>query len=142
FLKAELGTADRAKTLAVFQQRTQSKTLAARLIGSSLGTNTKAIFVDRGANDGVKKGMAVITPDGIVGKVVAAFPAAAQVMLVTDPSFAAGVISAKNRVPGTLHGDGKNTVKIDYMPTEAKIDGGDWFYTSGDDRVFPRGLPV
>jgi rod shape-determining protein MreC len=142
FLKSELGTADRAKTLAAFQQRSPSRMLAARLIGSGLGTNTKTIFVDRGAKDGVKKGMAVITPDGIVGKVVAAFPAASQVMLVTDPSFAAGVISGKARQPGTLRGNGTPSPIVDYVPTEAKIERGDWFYTSGDDRVFPRGLPV
>ena len=142
FLKSELGTADRAKTMALFQTRKPSKMLAARLIGSGLGANTKTIFVDRGSGDGVKKGMAVITPDGIVGKVVAAFAGAAQVMLVTDPAFAAGVISGKNRLPGTLRGNGSPSAMIDYLPTEARIERGDWFYTSGDDRVFPRGLPV
>ena len=142
FLKSELGTADKATTLAAFQKRSQSKTLAARLIGPGLGANTRTIFVDRGSRDGVKRNMAVITPDGIVGKVVAAFPAAAQVMLVTDPSFAAGVVSAKNRLPGTLRGDGSGLARVDFMPTEAKVERAEWFYTSGDDRVFPRGLPV
>jgi rod shape-determining protein MreC len=142
YLKSELGTADRGKALSAFQQRSQSKVLAARLIGSNLGTNTKTIFIDRGSGDGVKKGMAVITPDGIVGKVIAAFPAAAQVMLITDPAFAAGVISGKNRLTGTLRGDGSSMVRVDYLPTEAKVTRDEWFYTSGDDRVFPRGLPV
>jgi len=142
FLKSELGTAEHAKALTAFQQRTPSRMLAARLIGSGLGTNTKTIFIDRGSNDGVKKNMAVITPDGIVGKIVAAFPAASQVMMVTDPAFAAGVISGKNRLPGTLRGDGSTAVRVDYLPTEARLNPGDWFYTSGDDRVFPRGLPV
>jgi rod shape-determining protein MreC len=142
YLKTELGTAERGKALGAFQQHSQSKTIAARLIGSGLGTNTKTIFVDRGSSDGVKKGMAVITPEGIVGKVVAAFPAAAEVMLITDPAFAAGVISNKNHLPGTLRGDGSQNLRVDYLPTEAKLTRGEWFYTSGDDRVFPRGLPV
>ena len=50
--------------------------------------------------------MAVITPDGIVGKVVDAYPTASLVLLITDPTFAAGVISQKNRVHGTLKGQG------------------------------------
>ena len=50
--------------------------------------------------------MAVVTPDGIVGKVVAAYPTASLVLLITDPNFAAGVISQKNRVHGTLEGPG------------------------------------
>jgi rod shape-determining protein MreC len=142
YLKAELGTADRAKALAVFQERSPSKMLAARSIGSGIGANSRTIFIDRGARAGIKRGMAVITPNGIVGKVVAAFPTAAQVMLVTDPSFATGVVSGRHHLPGTLRGDGSPLVHVDYLPTEAKVEEGEWFYTSGDDRVFPRGLPV
>ena len=55
------------------------------------------VFVDRGSGSGVEKGMAVVTPDGIVGKVIAAYPTASEVMLITDPDFAAGVVSQKNR---------------------------------------------
>jgi rod shape-determining protein MreC len=86
--------------------------------------------------------MAVVTPDGIVGKVLAAYPTASQVLLVTDPVFAAGVISQKNRVQGTLKGQGHGTVLIDYIQNEQPVEVGEWFYTSGDDRVFPKGLPV
>jgi rod shape-determining protein MreC len=86
--------------------------------------------------------MAVITPDGIVGKVVDVYPIASFVMLITDPTFAAGVISQKNRVHGTLKGQGHSTVMIDYVQNEEKLDEGEWFYTSGDDRIFPKGLPV
>jgi rod shape-determining protein MreC len=63
-------------------------------------------------------------------------------MLITDPAFAAGVVSGKARLPGTLRGDGSSVVRVDYLPTEAKVVRDEWFYTSGDDRVFPRGLPV
>ena len=86
--------------------------------------------------------MAVVTPDGIVGKVIAAYPTASEVLLITDPAFAAGVISQKNRVHGTLKGQGYSAVKVDYVPIEEKVEPGEWFYTSGDDRIFPKGLPV
>ena len=55
---------------------------------------------------GVETGMAVVTPDGIVGKVIAAYPTASEVMLVTDPEFAAGVVSQKNHVRGHAQGTG------------------------------------
>src|SRR4051812_4813640 len=100
FLKTELETADRAQALMAFQARTPSRTLPARIIGTGTGMNARVVFVDRGSGDGVMRGMAVITPDGIVGRVVAAYPTASQVLLVTDPTFAAGVISDKNRVHG------------------------------------------
>jgi rod shape-determining protein MreC len=142
FLKSELGTAERAQALVAFQRRTPSRMIAARLIGAGMGDTARTIFVDRGTSSGVKRGMAVITPDGIVGRVLAAFPASSQVMLVTDSSFAAGAVSEKFRLNGTLRGDGTAFAKVDYLPNEAKVVVGEWFYTSGDDRVFPRGLPV
>ena len=86
--------------------------------------------------------MAVVTPDGIVGKVVDAYPTASLVMLITDPTFAAGVISQKNRVHGTLKGQGHAECLVDYVQNEEKVDVGEWFYTSGDDRIFPKGFPV
>jgi rod shape-determining protein MreC len=61
---------------------------------------------------------------------------------VTDPEFAAGVISQKNQVRGTLKGQGTPTCKVDYVAVEEKVEPGEWFYTSGDDRIFPRGFPV
>jgi rod shape-determining protein MreC len=141
-LKAELSMADRAKALVAFQAQTPSKTIAARVIATSAGANSKVVFVDRGSGSGVERGMAVVTPDGIVGKVIAAYPTASQVMLVTDPDFAAGVVSQKNRVTGTLKGQGYATCKVDYVPDEEKVDAGEWFYTSGEDRIFPKGFPV
>src|SRR5580704_5620768 len=142
YLKAELGTADRARALSVFQAQSPSKTVAARVIGNGTGANSKVVFIDRGSTSGVESGMAVVTPDGIVGKVVDAYPTASLVMLITDPTFAAGVISQKNRVRGTLKGQGHSDTLVDYVQNEEKVDGGEWFYTSGDDRIFPKGFPV
>jgi rod shape-determining protein MreC len=88
------------------------------------------------------RGMAVVTPDGIVGRVLASYPTASQVLLITDSTFAAGVISERNRVRGTLKGVGQNKCIVDYVQNEEKVDVGEVFYTSGDDRVFPKGLPV
>lgn len=142
FLRTELTTADRVRALAMFQQQTRSRTVAARIIGTATGTNSKAVFVDRGATDGVQRGQAVITPDGIVGKVTFVYPQASQVLLITDPAFAAGVISQKNRVPGTLKGLGRSQVLVDYVQNEVKVEEGEWFFTSGDDRVFAKGIPA
>jgi rod shape-determining protein MreC len=86
--------------------------------------------------------MAVVTPDGIVGKVIAAYPTASQVLLITDPDFAAGVVTQKSQVHGTLKGQGTPQCKVDYVAFEEKVEPGEWVYTSGDDRIFPRGFPV
>ena len=142
FLKTELATADRAKALGAFVSRTPSKMIAARVIGTGAGATSKLFLVDRGSMAGVMKGMAVVTPDGIVGKVLESYPTASQVLQITDPSFAAGVISQKHHVRGILKGMGYATCRVDGVPVEEKVDIGEWFYTSGDDRVFPKGLPA
>jgi rod shape-determining protein MreC len=142
FLRDELSTADRLKALSQFQAGTASKTLAARVIGTGAGSDSKLLFLDRGSLAGVKKGMGVVTPGGIVGRVVASYPTASQVLQVTDPDFAAGVVSQKHRVRGTLRGTGTQRCRVDYVQNEEKVEAGEWFYTSGADRTFPRGFPV
>ena len=142
FLKTELATADRVKALAAFESRTPSKMVGARVIATAAGGSNTAVFVDRGSAAGVQKGMAVVTPDGIVGKVLAAYPTASQVLLVTDSSFAAAVVSQKNHVRGVLKGLGHGTCRVDYVQNEEKVETGEWFYTSGDDRIFPKGMPA
>jgi rod shape-determining protein MreC len=141
FLKNELSTADRAKALEVLQAHVPSKTLAATVFMTGPGSSS-TVFVDRGTMAGVKRGMAVVTADGIVGKVIAVYPLESEVVLVTDPEFAAGVISQKNQARGTVKGLGTPLCKVDYVPIDEKVDLGEWFYTSGDDRIFPRGFPA
>ncbi|HUB80011.1 MAG TPA: rod shape-determining protein MreC [Bryobacteraceae bacterium] len=142
FLTNQLNRADNAKALAIFQQRTPSKTIAASVFSTGIGSSRKVVYVDRGSASGVMREMAVITPDGIIGKVTAVYPTASEVLLITDPMFAAGVISGKTHARGTLKGTGNSECKVDFVAFEDKVDPGDWFYTSGDDRIFPRGMPV
>jgi rod shape-determining protein MreC len=142
FLKNELNRADRAKALEVFQQHTASKMVAATIFMVGAVSNSKVVYVDRGTLSGVQRGMGVVTPDGIVGKVIAAYPTASEVLLVTDADFAAGVISQKNQAHGTLKGQGTPMCKIDYVAFEDNIEPGEMLFTSGDDRIFPRGFPV
>jgi rod shape-determining protein MreC len=141
-LKSELAMADRAKALSLFEARTPSKMLAARIIGNLNGATNRVAFVDRGSNAGVQKGMAVVTADGIAGKVLESYPTASQILMVDDPGFAAGVISQKNHVRGILMGVGHGKCKVEFVQNEEKVEVGEVFYTSGDDRVFPKGMPA
>jgi len=139
-LRTELDTAERGKALSVFQEQSGMKTVAARIIGNSPGSNGHVVLIDRGTGSGIQPGMAVITPDGIVGKIVSSYPTASNLLLVTDPAFAAGVLSQKNRVHGTLKGTGNSNAIVDYVQNEQTVEIGEWFYTAGDDRIFPKGL--
>ena len=142
YLRAELSTADRAHSLAIFQAQSRSKTVAAHVIGNTTASSGKVVWVDRGSTSGIQRGMAVETPDGIVGKVISVYPTASFVMLITDPTFAAGVISEKNRVHGTLRGQNYSTVTVEHVQNEDKVEPGEIFLTSGDDLIFPKGIPA
>lgn len=141
FYRNQLATAEHAVALVQFEQQNPSKTIAARVIGNSTVVSAKAVFIDRGSTSGVESGMAVVTPDGIVGKIVAVYPLVSQVLLITDPTFKVGVESQKQHIHGVLScGTGKCTVE--QIQNEDKVDAGEWFYTSGEDRIFPKGFPV
>ncbi len=141
FYRNQLTTAEHARALVQFESQTPSKTVAARVIGNSTVASAKAVFIDRGSTSGVETGMAVVTPEGIVGKVVAVYPLVSQVLLVTDPTFKVGVESQKGHVHGVLNcGSGKCI--IEQIQNEDKVESDEWFYTSGEDRIFPKGFPV
>jgi rod shape-determining protein MreC len=142
YLRVQLATADNAKALAIFKPTSRSKTLAAHNLGRTTDTSAQVIMVDRGSLDGVQKGMAVITPEGIVGKVINVFPTASYVLLITDPSFAAFVVSQKHHIRGTLKGKGDSTVTVDHVENEETVEPGELFLASGDDLIFPRGTPA
>jgi rod shape-determining protein MreC len=141
-LAAELASAERAQALEQYRARIPSKTLPVRVIGAGAGPGTHTVFVDRGSSDGVQRGMAAITPEGIVGKVVAAYPMASLVQLITAQGAVASVISQKSRVRGALKGTGASLCAVDHVENKDPLEPGEWFFTSGNDRVFPRGLPV
>lgn len=141
YYRNQLATAEHAHALTLFQAQSPSKTVAARVIGNSTVVTAKAVFIDRGSTSGIDKGMAVVTPEGIVGKVAAVYPLVSQVLLVTDPTFKVGVESQKGHVHGVLNcGNGKCVVE--QIQNEEKVDPKEWFFTSGEDRIFPKGFPV
>ena len=141
YFRNQLSTAEHARALILFQAQSRSKTVAARVIGNSTVVTAKAVFIDRGSTSNIEKGMAVVTPEGIVGKVVAVYPLVSQVLLITDPTFKVGVESQQHHVHGVLDcGTGK--CEIQQIQNEEKVDVGEWFFTSGEDRIFPKGFPV
>jgi rod shape-determining protein MreC len=141
FYRNQLATAEHARALTLFQAKTPSRTVAARVIGDSTVSTAKAVFIDRGSTSNIEKGMAVVTPDGIVGKVAAVYPLVSQVLLVTDSTFKVGVESQKGHVHGTLN-CGIGHCVVEQIQNEEDVATGEWFFTSGEDRIFPKGFPV
>src|SRR5579863_490762 len=132
----------RLQALLHFQEKYIYKTLPAEVIGTS-GTDQSRVFtINKGNKDGVERDMAVITPDGIVGKVREVFPHTAQVLAVNDQSSGAGVILATTRIRGILRGNAAGQPQVEDVVRDQRIKAGESVLTAGGDEIFPRGMPV
>jgi rod shape-determining protein MreC len=116
--------------------------VGARVIGASPGTASVTIDIDRGQRDGIKRNMGVITPDGVVGKVVEAYANTAQVLLLTDKDSGVGALLADSRAQHPVGGTGEPLLVMKYVPNDDNVNDGERVVTSGMDRIFPRDLPV
>jgi rod shape-determining protein MreC len=132
----------RLQALLNFQQHYVSSTVAAQVIGTSGNDLSRVIYIDKGAKDGLKPDDAVITPDGIVGKLRDVFPHTSQVLLINDQTSGAGVLLASTRVRAILRGSTTGRIIINNLTPDSRIKPGEEVLTSGGDQVYPRGLPV
>ena len=132
----------RLQKLLEFKEQYVTSTVAAQVIGTSGSERSHVLYLDKGSEDGLKPEMAVITPDGVVGKIRDVFPHTSQLLLISDPSSGAGVILATTRIRGIVKGTAAGRVEIDNLTADSRIKVGEPVVTSGGDLVFPRGLPV
>jgi rod shape-determining protein MreC len=102
----------------------------------------KTIIINRGSEDGVGKGMAVVTPDGIVGQIVMTSYDYAKVMLMVDRSSGIDGLVQRNRTRGIVEGETDEICRFKYVVRKAEIEVGDIVVSSGLDGVFPKGLQV
>lgn len=121
--------------------------LSRRTIGADVVTRDpdnwfSQVIVDKGFEDHVRKGSAVVTNEGVVGQVVSTSPHASVVRLLTDPDQKVGVLIQRTNTPGVLSGRKKNPPSIDYVPVGTAVDVGDKVTCLGNGGVFPVGHPV
>jgi rod shape-determining protein MreC len=139
-LSEDAAQARRLQNLLAFKEQFISKTVAAQVIGTS-GTDL-SIYIDKGENAGLKRDMAVIPADGIVGKVLVVYPSVSQVLLVSDQSSGVGAILEKTRLQGVLRGTANGEVVLERVMSDEQVPVGETVLTSGGDRIFPKGLPI
>jgi rod shape-determining protein MreC len=132
----------RLQALLGFREKYVSKTVPAQVIGTGGSDQSRVLTIDKGAKDGLKRDQAVITPDGIVGKLVEVFPHTSQVLEINDQTSGAGVLLEQTRLRGVLRGNAYGQPQIiDVLPDD-RIKAGEKVLTSGGDQIFPRGLAV
>lgn len=142
-LQSRAAEADRLAALLSFKQSHQEVPMAgARVIAASAGTASRTIEIDRGERDGIRRNMAVITPDGAVGKVIEVYRDSAQVLLLTDKDGGAGAMLVESRIQGPVGGTGDPTMLMKYVASEEKVNVGEKIVTSGMDKIFPGDIPI
>ena len=147
-LSEDAGQARRLQVLLGFKEQFISHTLPAQVIGSSGSEQSRALYIDKGWRDGVRPDMAVITADGIVGKVLQVFgqkplePSTSQVLLINDQNSGVGAILEKSRLQGILRGSAAGEVVLEKVMADEQVQPGERVLTSGGDQIFPKGLPV
>jgi rod shape-determining protein MreC len=141
-LSEDAAQARRLQGLLAFKEQFISKTVAAQVIGSSGSDSSRILYIDKGDNDHLKRDMAVITSDGIVGKVFQVFPSVSQVLLISDQSSGVGTILEKSRLQGFLKGKANGEVMMEGVMSDEQVAQGERVLTSGGDQIFPKGLSV
>ncbi|PYP87539.1 MAG: rod shape-determining protein MreC [Candidatus Angelobacter sp. Gp1-AA117] len=132
----------RLQALLGFREKLILQSIVAQVIGSSGSEQSHIIQIDKGYRAGIKTDMAVITPDGIVGKVKEVFPLSSQVLMINDKDSGAGVILQRSRLQGIIKGTNKGELFVSDIMSDEKVEPGEQVITSGGDRIYPKGLPV
>jgi rod shape-determining protein MreC len=139
----DAGQAHRLQLLLGFKEQYISQTVPAQVISTTGSEFSRAIYIDKGSNDGIKPDMPVVTPEGIVGKVYRVISGnTSLVLLINDPTSGAGVILEKSRLQGILKGSPNGATLMNNVMSDEKVQVGERVITSGGDRIFPKGLPV
>ena len=141
-LSEDAAQARRLQTLLAFKEQFISRTVAAQVIGSSGSDLSRVVYIDKGENAGITKDMAVITSDGIIGKVLLVYPSVAQVLVINDQSSGVGALLEKTRLQGVLRGTASGEVILERVMSDEQVPVGETVLTSGGDQIFPKGLPI
>jgi rod shape-determining protein MreC len=142
-LQSKAMEADRLALLLNFHKSHENvPMLGARVIATSAGTASATIMLDRGSKDHIKKNMGVITPEGVVGKVVEVYDNTSEVLLLTDKDSGVGAMLGNSRVQSPVGGAGEPLLVMKYVANDDLVNVGERVVTSGMDKIFPRDLPI
>jgi len=132
----------RLQQLLDFRTHLFGNAITASIIANSATSWFQSCLLDKGTADGLRKGMAVVTPLGVVGQVISVTSRTAKVLLMTDPNSGIDVLVQRTRSRGIVSGSLESGTVLKYVKRSEEIQEGDRLITSGIDGVFPKGLMV
>lgn len=133
---------ERLKKLLEFRETVEGQNIAARIIGWDMSPWKKTVILDKGTGQGVRKDMAVISTEGLVGRVMEAGTGASRVLMLIDPDSRTSAVTSESRAQGVAAGDGSPLLKLTYLDLDSGIHVGETVMTSGVTGLSPKGIRI
>ena len=146
-LQRERATAQSARSLEALlrlRRETKESSVSARVIAGDATPYFRTVTIDRGRGNGVSQNLAVLSPDGVVGRTVGdPSSRSARVQLLVDRNAAAGALLERTRVAGLVVGDAaEGVLRMAYVSNLEDVQLGDVVVTSGADGIYPKGFVI
>ena len=141
-LRQSWGELARMRSMLGYAQQSEARVSMARVIMFDNSSLFKSIILDQGADSGVAVNDVVITPSGLVGRVVLVTRDLAKIQLVIDGGSSVGSRIERTRRQGVIRGDGSGDLQLLYVPSLADVAVGDQIVTSGTDGIYPKGITI
>lgn len=144
-LQQQRALADRAHSLENILQLANSvelKTAAAQIIAAAASPDFRTVTIDKGAAHGLRTDMAVLAPNGVVGRIALSGSRASRVQLLVDRNAAAGALVERSRAQGVVVGAGDDRMRLEYVSEVSDVAVGDIVVTSGIDGIYPKGFVI
>lgn len=132
----------RLKKLLHYQNQTSSQVVVSQVIARDVSSEFRSIRINRGSQSGIKRNMAVITPEGVVGRILRTTEVFSDVITIVDPLSAIDALVQRSRAQGIVEGKTETTCQMKYTLRTDDIQVGDLLISSGLGGWFPKGLPI
>jgi rod shape-determining protein MreC len=133
---------DRLRRELELKPRLKYQSVSAEIVSRETQAWFKVVTIDKGSIDGIRKNNPVVTPDGLVGRVVAVGPNASKIQLITDEHAGAGGRLVSSGAAGEIKGRGDGTCRFKNISSIEDVKDDEAILTSGLDRIYPAGILI
>ncbi|MGB2911108.1 MAG: rod shape-determining protein MreC [Anaerolineales bacterium] len=120
----------------------ENRYLAATAIGRDPSPFLEYVIINRGSDDGLRRGMPVVTQQGLIGRVAAVTADAARVQLITDPASTINVKLEPSGAQAVIRGEVSGEISLAMIPQSAPVEIGDLILTSGLGGNYPANILI
>jgi len=131
---------DRLRALLELREQVEQPSRAARVISRGAGETPMILLLDRGEREGIALHQPVVTPRGVVGKIIESAPGVSKVQTILDPNAGVAALIQRTRVQGVLVGEGDGLCRLEFISRLSNVAVGDVVVTSGLDQIHPKGI--